>query len=60
MFLNQPLDYLSFSSQPCVPSVYTRVKPALSMLTVKLAAVPIIFSEPFGATVKLFVSNVPA
>ena len=54
------MDYLSFNSQPCVESVKTKVKAARSTDTVKLAAVPSIFSEPLGATVKLFVSKVPA
>ena len=51
--------YLTFNNQPCVPSVYTKVLAALSVDTVKSAAVPCIFSE-FLPIVKLFESNVPA
>ena len=52
-------DYLSFNSHPYVESEYTNVNAALSMATVKSAALPIIFKE-LRPTVILFVSAVPA
>jgi len=48
------------NSQPCVESVNTKVKAALSVDTVKSSVDPNIFSEPLAVTVNAFESKVPA
>jgi len=48
------------NSQPCVESVNTKVKAALSVDTVKSSVDPNIFSEPSAAIVHALESNVPA
>jgi hypothetical protein len=46
------------ASHPLVSSAYIRVKDNPSVFITKLPAIPLIFCEPFGVTVKLPVSNV--
>ena len=49
------LDVSCIFIQPSVPSTYTNVAVCPSVNSIALPAIPPIFSDPFGVTVKLFV-----